>query len=216
MTYNSICVYTKTYLACFWLSIFSQELFVPHVATSSPPRLPYKSSCHACHGCQTLNIMHSWDWHNPPEQVHSKKAEGIVLQPLFFRGDLLSFSEPYIYKSASAMSHMATKTMPKCYLLNMNEHGEIPWLSLVASRYSFTKKNLTHVQEGHPFAFIDKFNLSFFVNPSWDYQPLILILLSLKTSTKHVEFMIAKSKNVEIPTSNSKLQKLNTSSHRIL
>ena len=75
MTYNSIYVYTKTYLACFWLSIFSQELFVPHVATSSPPRLPYKSSCHACHGCQTLNIMYSWDWHNPPEQVHSKKRK---------------------------------------------------------------------------------------------------------------------------------------------
>lgn len=40
-----------------------------------------------------IYIMYSWNWHSPPEQVHSKKTEGIVLQPLFFRGDLQSFSE---------------------------------------------------------------------------------------------------------------------------
>ena len=101
-----------------------------------------------------IYIMYSWNWHSPPEQVHSKKTEGIILQPLFFRGDLLSFSESTSTNLQVPCHTWQQKQCPNVIYWTWMNMGKFHGCFCLRAGIVLKKTPLTHAQEGHPFVFI--------------------------------------------------------------
>ncbi len=125
--------------------------------------------------------MYSSNWHNPLNRWIPKKKNG---------RDRLATD---IYKSTSDMSHVATKTThtSAIYWTCMNMGKFHSCLCLRAG--IVPKKTPPDTCARRTSICLDKFNLSLFVvNPSWDYQPFILIVRFLQTSSKQVKLMIGR------------------------